>query len=210
MFVKLEGRAVLVVGAGQVGEPKIAGLLQTGARIRVVTVEAREAVRQWAREEKISLEERAFRFSDLEGTFLAVIATGSSDVDRTIFTEAQRRGVLCNVVDVPDQCDFFYPSVVQRGDLQIAVSTAGQSPFLAQQLRLQLEKLFGPEYGDWVAELGETRRAVLNSKLDAARKRELLQSLASRSAFEAALAEQATASAQALANPSRKLEGDAA
>ena len=92
-------------------------------------------------------------------------------------------------MDVPDLCDFFYPAVVRRGDLQIAVSTAGQSPSLAQQIRRQLEKQFGPGYAEWVSELGETRKLILASNLDKERKLDLLHSLASREAFEAALAE---------------------
>ena len=189
MFVKLEGRQCLVVGAGSVGESKIDGLLETGARIRVVALEASANVREWARTGRIELEVRAFTPADLDGVFLAVVATSSRILNERIYDEAQRRGVLCNVVDVPDLCDFFYPSVVRRGDLQIAVSTAGQSPSLAQKIRQQLEKQFGPAYAAWVAELGETRRLILGSELDKERKLELLHSLASREAVEAALAE---------------------
>lgn len=187
-FVKLQGRQVLVVGAGKIGEPKIAGLLDTGARIRVITLEASAAVREWAREGKIELELRSFVPDDLQGVFLAVVATSSRTLNERIYNEAQRRGALCNVVDVPDLCDFYYPSVVRRGDLQIAVSTAGNSPSLAQKIRQQLEKQFGPAYADWVAELGETRKLILASDLDKERKLELLHSLASREAVEAALA----------------------
>ena len=189
MFLKLEGRQCLVVGAGKIGEPKIGGLLDTGARIRVVALDASPTVREWAREGKIELELRAFLAEDLEGAFLAVVATNSRSSNERVYHEAQRRGVLCNVVDVPDLCDFFYPAVVHRGDLQIAVSTAGQSPSLAQKIRQQLEKQFGPGYAAWVAELGETRRLILASDLDKERKLELLHTLASREALEAALAE---------------------
>ena len=188
IFVKLDGRPVLVVGAGAVGEQKIRGLLTTGARIRVVSLAVNPAVREWVGEQKITIAERAFSKSDLDGVFLAVVATSSPKLNRRIFREAQRRGILCNVVDVPEQCDFYYPAVVQRGDLQIAISTSGQSPSLAQQLRLRLENQFGPGYARWVAELGETRRRVLASDLDAQQKRELLQSLASPEAFEARVA----------------------
>lgn len=190
MFLKLAGRQVLVVGAGKVGEPKIAGLLDAGARVRVVALEATETVHKWANEGKISLELRRFSSSDLSSAFLAIVATSSRSLNEFIYREAQRRGVLCNIVDVPDLCDFFYPSVVRRGDLQIAVSTAGQSPSLAQKIRQQLEKQFGPGYAEWVAELGKTRRLILASDLPKERKLELLHSLASREAFEAALAEQ--------------------
>ncbi len=189
MFLKLEGRQVLVVGAGKVGEPKIAGLLDPAARIRVVAMEASAAVREWARAGLVELELRAFQADDLSGAFLAIVATNSRKLNERVYREAQLRGVLCNVVDVPDLCDFFYPSVVRRGDLQIAVSTAGKSPSLAQKIRLQLEKQFGPGYAAWVAELGETRKAILASDLDKEMKLDLLHSLASREALEAALAE---------------------
>ena len=189
MFLKLEGRQCLVVGAGKVGEPKIAGLLETGAHIRVVALDASPVVREWARSGMIDLELRPFVTDDLEGAFLVVVATNSRSLNERVYREAQRRGVLCNVVDVPDLCDFFYPSVVRRGDLQIAVSTAGQSPSLAQKIRQQLEKQFGAGYAAWVAELGETRKLILASDLDKERKLELLHSLASREAYEAAVAE---------------------
>lgn len=189
MFLKLEGKHCLVVGAGKVGEPKIGGLLETGARIRVVALDASPMVREWARAGKIELELRAFSAEDLTGAFLAVVATNSRTLNERVYREAQRRGVLCNVVDVPDLCDFFYPAVVRRGDLQIAISTAGQSPSLAQKIRQQLEKQFGPGYAAWAAELGETRKLILASDLDKERKLDLLHSLASREAVESALAE---------------------
>jgi precorrin-2 dehydrogenase / sirohydrochlorin ferrochelatase len=156
MFVKLDQRPVLVVGAGEIGEQKIRGLLDTGARIRVIALQASAAVREWAEAGEIMLEEREFSATDLDGIVLVV----------------------------PDQCDFFYPAVVQRGDLQIAVSTGGQSPSLAQKLRQQLERQFGAGYEEWVARLGATRREVLDSNLDLERKRRLLLSLASREAFK--------------------------
>jgi len=189
MFLKLADRRCLVVGAGKVGEPKIAGLLDTGARIQVVALEASSTVREWARAGKIDLELRAFSPNDLAGVFLAVVATASRTLNERVYREAQLRGVLCNVVDVPDLCDFFYPSVVRRGDLQIAVSTSGQSPSLAQKIRQQLERQFGPGYATWVAELGATRKLILASDLDKERKLDLLHSLASREAVLAALAE---------------------
>lgn len=188
MFMKMAGKSCLVVGAGNVGEPKIGGLIDTGARIHVVAIEASGQVPEWADAGKIDLELRAFSTGDLDGKFLAVVATASESLNKVIYREAQRRGVLCNVVDVPEYCDFFYPAVVRRGDLQIAISTAGQSPALAQKLRQQLERQFGEGYASWVKQLGETRRLILASDLDRETKWELLHSLASREAFEAALA----------------------
>jgi precorrin-2 dehydrogenase/sirohydrochlorin ferrochelatase len=190
MFVKLEGKRCLVVGAGKVGEPKISGLIDTGARVHVVALDATDAVHGWANAGKITLELRAFAAEDLDGAFLAVVATASRDLNAAIYSDAQRRGILCNVVDVPEYCDFYYGAVVRRGDLQIAISTNGQSPSLAQKLRQQLERQFGLGYAKWVAELGETRRLVLASDLDPQRKSDLLHSLASREALKAALTEQ--------------------
>jgi precorrin-2 dehydrogenase/sirohydrochlorin ferrochelatase len=191
MFVKLEGKHCLVVGAGRVGEPKIVGLIDTGACVHVIALEASDAVKAWAQAGKIRLELRAFSVGDLDGTLLAIVATASRALNGSIYREAQRRGVLCNVVDDPEYCDFYYPAVVRRGDLQIAISTNGQSPSLAQKLRQQLERQFGPGYARWIAELGETRRLVLASDLAPERKSELLHSLASREAVKAALAESA-------------------
>jgi len=188
MFMKLAGRQCLVVGAGKVGEPKIGGLIDTGASVQVVAIEATGQVREWADEGKIDLQMRPFEARDLDGKFLAVVATASNSLNKIIYGQAQRRGVLCNVVDVPEYCDFFYPAVVRRGDLQIAVSTAGQSPSLAQKIRQQLERQFGEGYGEWVEQLGETRRLILASYLEKETKLELLHSLASREAFEAELA----------------------
>jgi len=189
MFMKLAGKQCLVVGAGKVGEPKIGGLIDTGASIHVVAIAASGRVREWADAGRIDLELRAFSSADLDGKFLAVVATTASrSLNERVYLEAQQRGVLCNVVDVPDLCDFFYPAVVRRGDLQIAISTAGQSPSLAQKLRQQLERQFGDGYAAWVEQLGETRRLILASDLDKETKLELLHSLASKEAFEAALA----------------------
>jgi precorrin-2 dehydrogenase/sirohydrochlorin ferrochelatase len=188
MFLKLAGKQCLVVGAGKVGEPKIGGLIDTGASVHVVAIAASGQVREWADAGKIELELRSFSENDLDGKFLAVAATASESLNKLIYREAQRRGVLCNVVDVPEYCDFFYPAVVRRGDLQIAISTAGHSPSLAQKIRKQLERQFGEGYAAWVEQLGETRRLILASDLDQAAKWELLHSLASREAFEAALA----------------------
>jgi len=201
MFVKLEGRPVLVVGAGDIGESKIHGLLETGAKVRVVALQASAAVKEWAHEGQITLEERAFTTADLEGAFMVVVATASRDLNQLIFREAHERNILCNVVDVPEQCDFFYPAVVRRGDLQIAISTSGQSPSLAKKLRQQLEAQFGPGYEQWVRELGETRRMVMASALDPHQRLEILSSLAGREAAKALIA--------SAAETDRKREGAA-
>ncbi len=183
-FLKLEGRRCLVVGAGTIAEGKIGGLIATDATIRVVAPEASAQVQAWAGEGKIDWERRKFQASDLEGTFLVVAATSSTPLHEEIYAEARRLGVLCNVVDVPHLCDFFYPAIVRRGSLQIAISTAGESPALSQRLRKELEEQFGPEYEAWVAAIGEARAELATRDLMAEDRKEILHELASREFYE--------------------------
>ncbi|HEV2379961.1 MAG TPA: bifunctional precorrin-2 dehydrogenase/sirohydrochlorin ferrochelatase [Terriglobia bacterium] len=183
-FLKLAGRKCLVVGAGQVGESKIEGLLATGAEITVVSPRATDAVRAWAEAGKLGWYARGFDPPDLDAVFLAVVATSSPLLNEWIFQEAQRRGVLCNVVDDPAHCDFYYPAVVRRGALQIAISTDGKSPALAQRLRKKLEDEFGPVYASWIEELGNMRRQLFAQAMDPEERRRLLHDLASASNFE--------------------------
>ncbi|PYU39608.1 MAG: siroheme synthase [Acidobacteria bacterium] len=185
MFLKLSARPCLVLGAGTIAESKIAGLLEAGGRVRVVAPEATPQVRSWAQSNSIEWHQRSFQPDDLTGMFLVVAATSSAELHQRIFEEATRRGVLCNIVDVPVLCDFYYPAVVQRGALQIAISTAGKSPALAQRLRKQLEEQFGPEFEEWLAQLGEVRDRLQSSKLDPEERKRLLHEDASEEAFEA-------------------------
>jgi precorrin-2 dehydrogenase / sirohydrochlorin ferrochelatase len=187
MFLKLSARPCLVVGAGAIAESKIASLLGAGGRVRVVAPEATPRVRSWAQSNTIEWRQRPFQPRDLEGIFLVVAATSSTELHEQIFRLATQRGVLCNVVDVPPLCDFYYPSVVQRGALQIAISTAGQSPALAQRLRKQLEDQFGPEYQEWLAQLSEAREKLHSTKIDPEERKRLLHEQASEEAFEAFL-----------------------
>jgi precorrin-2 dehydrogenase/sirohydrochlorin ferrochelatase len=187
MFVKLEGRDCLVVGAGRIAESKIPGLLEAGARVRVVALEASPTVSEWARSGRIAWEQRSFQSADLDGIFLVISATSLRDLNATVFHEASRRDVLCNAVDDPAHCDFYYPAVVRRGALQVAISTAGLSPALAQRIRRELEEQFGPEYAAWLEQLGEARDALFAREMDPEQRRELLHQLASRESFTAAV-----------------------
>ncbi len=186
IFLKLDGRRCLVVGAGKVGEPKIESLLAAHAEVIVVAPLATATVEAWARTGVVTWHRRHFDRSDLDDAVLVIAATSSKAVNETVFVEAQRRGILCNSVDDPEHCDFFYPAVVRRGDFQVAISTAGNSPALAQRLRTELEKQFGPEYSAWVAELGEAREQLFASDMDSGERRQKLHELASREAFQAA------------------------
>jgi precorrin-2 dehydrogenase / sirohydrochlorin ferrochelatase len=185
MFLKLTGRTCLVVGAGSVGTPKIEGLLAAGADVTVVAPHATEAVQAWADAGRFLWQARSFEPSDLDGVFLVVVATPSREVNDFVFKQAQHRGALANVVDDPPRCDFYYPAVVRRGALQIAVSTDGKSPALAQRLRKQFEHEFGPVYEDWVDELGQERQRLFAQPINPDERKQMLHSLASQSSFEA-------------------------
>jgi precorrin-2 dehydrogenase/sirohydrochlorin ferrochelatase len=186
MFMKLEGRPCLVVGAGTIGEPKISSLIAAGASTRVIALNATAAVAEWARAGIITWEQRTFEFADLDGVFMVIAATNSRELNAAIFNEAQQRNILCNVVDDPEYCDFYYPAVVRRGDLQLAISTNGQSPALAQRIRRELEVQFGPEYGEWLEQLGKIRQQLFGSKMNPEERRRVLHELASSTAFEEA------------------------
>ncbi len=185
MFLKLAGRPCLVVGAGTVAESKIASLIEADAKVLVVAPDATPGVRSWAQAKQVEWRQRGFQPGDLDGMFVVVAATSSTELHKQIFQEATRRGVLCNIVDVPELCDFYYPAVVQRGALQIAVSTSGQSPALAQRLRIELEEQFGPDYEVWLAHLSEARDKLQSRELDPEERKRMLHKLASKEAFEA-------------------------
>jgi len=183
MFLKLKSRPCLVVGAGRIAESKIPGLLDAGAEVRVVAPEANEAVTEWARAGKISWDARRFDPADLDGVVLVIAATSTADVNETVFREAHRCNVLCNAVDDPENCDFYYPAVVRRGALQIAISTGGRSPALAQRLRQELEEQFGPEYAEWVDQLGAARAELFSREIEPETRRQKLHEIASCRAF---------------------------
>jgi len=184
LFLKLEGRRCLLVGAGRVGEAKLQSLLRAGARVKVVAPRATAGVRRLAKAAEIVWRKRKFNARDLESMFLVVAATASHSANARIFEQAQRRGVLCNAVDDPANCDFYYPAVVRRGRLQIAISTEGASPELASRLRQELESHFGPEYGPWLDYLRGQREILLRTAMPVAQRQRLLRRLASRRTFE--------------------------
>lgn len=183
-FVKLAGRRCLVVGAGPIAQEKIEGLLRAEADVRVVAPQATPQIRSWARTGKICWDARKFRAADLRGIFLVVATTSSPALHAAIYKQAGRRGVLCNVVDDPEHCDFYYGSVVRRGLLQIAISTGGHSPALAQRLRKQLEREFGAEYEEWLEELGAARKKLLEKAMSPTRRKAVLHQLASEFSFD--------------------------
>ncbi|MDH7571628.1 MAG: bifunctional precorrin-2 dehydrogenase/sirohydrochlorin ferrochelatase, partial [Armatimonadota bacterium] len=137
--LRLEGRRVLVVGAGAVARRKVKTLLACGARVRVVAPEADPELARLAAEGEIELVLRPYRAEDLDGAFLALAAANASRVNAQVAEDARRRGVLVNCADAPDASDFLVAAAVPRGDLLIGIFTGGNSPALARRLREEIE-----------------------------------------------------------------------
>jgi precorrin-2 dehydrogenase/sirohydrochlorin ferrochelatase len=180
IFLKLTGRPCIVIGAGNLAESKIASLQAAEARITVIAPVASARIASQAESDEVVWLQREYAPGDLVGHFLAVAATNNPAVNRAVFTEAEAAGILINAVDDPPFCDFYFPSVVRRGDLQIAISTAGASPALAQRLRKEVDALLPLDAGEWLAELGNLRREILQREPANEARRELLHQLASR------------------------------
>lgn len=184
IFLKLDGRPGLLVGAGNVALEKINSLLITGLRLRVIAPEAKPEIQQLARENRLEWIQRRFDPADLDGNFVAIAATDEPDVNATVYREAVSREILVNSVDDPPHCDFYFGSVVRRGDLQIAISTAGESPAVAQHLRREIDARLSADIGPWLRNLGAFRREVLATLPPGEDRKALLHGMAERQFFE--------------------------
>jgi siroheme synthase-like protein len=183
-FLKLTNRRVLVVGGGAIAAQKIPGLLEAGAHIHVVSPKLSPQLTAWVRNRQIDWSPKPFEPADLDGAFLVIAATSLRDLNAQVYREADGRNILCNAVDDIDHCHFYYGSIVQRGDLQIAISTNGKSPALAQRLRKELEEQFGPEYQHWLEWLGAAREILRAQSSDPESTKSWLHALASKPMFE--------------------------
>lgn len=184
MFLKLEACRCVVVGAGVIASQKLASLLDSGAEVRVVAPEAVDSIRELARNGRVVWTQTEFRPEHLAGAKLVIAATGDAAVNEQVYRAAQEHGVLCNSVDEPERCDFFYPAVVRRGDLQIAISTAGKSPALAQRIRKDLEAQFDSSYVSWLEWLGTVRQLYFQRHVEPGLRTQALHRMADRAVFE--------------------------
>jgi precorrin-2 dehydrogenase / sirohydrochlorin ferrochelatase len=155
--LKLTGRRCLVVGGGEVGLEKVEGLLACDGEVTLVSPDAVPALRELADEGSIRWERREYRSADLDKTFIAIAATGDSEVNIRVWEEAEERAMLVNVVDVPPLCNFILPAIVRTGPVAIAISTAGASPALAKRIRTEIAEEYGAPYARLAELLNEVR-----------------------------------------------------
>ncbi|MEW6446762.1 MAG: bifunctional precorrin-2 dehydrogenase/sirohydrochlorin ferrochelatase [Bacillota bacterium] len=160
-FIKLKDRRCLVVGGGRVAARKVRMLLNCGARVCVVSPEVTEELAAWAAAGEVEWVKRGFQEGDTAGAFLAISATDDREVNARVARECTERNILLNVVDQPEFCNFYVPSVFRRGQLTVAISTGGKSPLLARRLRERLEGVFPPVFGEFLDYLGAVREEVI-------------------------------------------------
>jgi len=161
-YLDIRNRRCLVVGGGGVGTRKVKTLLDCGARVTIISPQASGQLKKLADNERVSIEKRSYQPGDLEGMFLVIGATDDEKLNRQISRDAEKRGLLCNIADRPEICNFILPSIVRRGDLTISISTAGRSPAMAKKLRQDLEKQYGEEYADFLRLMGAIRQKLLS------------------------------------------------
>lgn len=161
IFVRLRNRRTLVVGGGAMATVRVKQLLAAGAAVTVIAPEASDEIERLASEGSLQLIKREFERSDVDQSFFVVIgATNNGPAQQALAEEAERRGLLYNVVDHPEHCNFYTPAVVERGDLKIAICTQGQSPVLSGRVRRELEKALPASAGEFTAMLGDLRKKL--------------------------------------------------
>jgi precorrin-2 dehydrogenase/sirohydrochlorin ferrochelatase len=184
LFLSLQGRVCVVVGGNEMAEAKISELLDADARVRVIAPVASRQIAAWSQAGRLRWEARVYESGDIHDAFL-VVSVADAKTNARVFEEAELRQTFCNAVDDIDHCNCYASAVVRRGPLQIAISTAGKSPALAQRLRKELQERFGEEYAAWVRRLGESRSRLFQDKeIDSETRRAMLHEQASASAFE--------------------------
>jgi siroheme synthase-like protein len=183
-FLDLGHRHCLVVGGGPETEAKVRGLLRAGARVTLVSATITSALEELAATASLELERRRFQASDLDGCILVIDASGDDATGIEVARRAREQAVLVNVVDRPARCDFIAPALVQRGALQLAISTGGRSPFMASHVRRVLEETIGPEWGELVEMVGEVRDRLRLEGVPLPRQDEIYARIAAGGALE--------------------------
>lgn len=184
IFLELSGRRVVLIGGGTVAARKAQVLLAAGARLVVVAERIDKMLTVLCKDKTAELIRSKYAKSYLAEAVLVIAATNNNRLNRRIYKDCQELEVLCNVVDVPELCDFYVPAVVKRGDLQIAISTEGQCPAYAGHLRKKLEVIFTEKHGEFLTELEAMRQRIIEDVPDPADRKTLLGRLADDKSFE--------------------------
>ena len=160
IFLNLSGKKCVVVGGGEVALRKVRALLEHGGDVLVISPELCSELVRLSKNTETHVLNREYQTGDLDGAFTAIAATGNLGINRQVMQEARKRAVLVNIVDDAENSDFIVPSHLRRGDVTIAISTAGRSPSLARKIRTKLEKDFGDEYATLALLINEVRAEV--------------------------------------------------
>jgi len=160
VFLDLASRRCVMVGGGLVAERRVGGLLEAGARVRVISPRLTRVLAALAAEGRLEHEAREYREGDLAGADLAFVATDMGAVNEAVAREARERGVWLNAADDPARCTFILPALVRRGDLAVAIATGGASPALARAIREELERYLTDDYATLASIAAEARREV--------------------------------------------------
>ena len=163
IFLEMKQRRCLVIGGGAIAERKIAGLLDVGANVAVISPDVTEKIARWSKEKWVNLIARRYQPGDLSGYELAFITTNDTEVNAIAYYEGRERGVWVNTADDRAHCDFILPSVLRRGDLTVAVSSGGATPALARTIREELEIYLSHEY-EQLAKLASEARVELHKR----------------------------------------------
>ncbi len=177
VFFDICAKRCLVVGGGMVAERKVRGLLQEGAEVVIVSPEVTAGLARLVEQGKCRWLEKKYGAGDLDGAFLVFAATGSTAVQEQVASDAETLGLPVNVADQPERCTFHVPAVLRRGDLTLAVSTAGKSPALAAMVRQRLADQYGDEYGQLLSLMGKLRPLVIKAAATSEERKALFQKI---------------------------------
>lgn len=175
VFLNLKGKSVLLVGGGDVAFRKARALKESGCRLIVVAKNLTTPLKTWLENNRVEWQERPYREGEAKDYFLVVSATDDPDVNRRVFEDASRADRPVNVVDQPRLCNLYIPSVLKRGDLQLAISTSGACPALARKLRLELDRCIPKTYGPLLDHLSVFREHFKNTLPSPALRKQALE-----------------------------------
>ena len=179
LFLDISRRLCIVIGGGNVAERKVERLLACGACVEVIGKRLTPTLATLVGEGKIVHHDTDYEEALIHGAFLIIGATDSDAVNERIARDARALKIPVNIVDEPTRCDFILPSIVERGDLAIAVSTGGKSPALAKKLRKELEAAYGQEYAVLLQIMGELREKIIADGHPSAENRERFEAVVS-------------------------------